>query len=169
MATKFEIIQGKVKWMKHEHPNQWDKYSHDIYLNADSLEKFKTWQKSEGNVQGIKNTLKKDDDGYYVSISRPKTIRRGGRDELMNPPFVFNSDGTTPFHGLVGNGSDITTKVELYTFNVPMMEGKKARAVRWYSSKVDHLVPYEGKRDNTPEFDEPSRGLPEAPVQAGAW
>jgi hypothetical protein len=163
MPTKYDYLQGKVAWFKHHRLNDWNKWTHVMYLNPASLEKFRAWQESDTEFQGIKNTLKKDEDGYFVTLSRPCAIKRRGREEALAAPQIFESDGKTPWQeGLVGNGSDVTTKLEVYDYPIP---GNKlrGRAIRWLSSKVDHLVPYEGTRDNTPSEVKASRGLDKQP------
>lgn len=164
MATKYLVLQGKTKWFRYDKPNEWDKWAHVLYPDPDSLKKIQELMVSDNEFQAIKNTLKKDDDGYYLTISRPIRIRRKGREEAMNPPYVFERDGTTPFVGLVGNQSDITTKIEVYDYAVPGMKAR-GRAIRWFSSKIDNLVPYEGTRDNTKDQVSASRLLNSLPQQ----
>lgn len=164
-ANKHEYLQGKTAWFKYNRLNDWGKWTHVLYLNNDSLDKFKALQASDADVQGIKNVLKKDEDGYFTTFSRPGTITRRGKTEALTPPLVFESDGKTPWQGgAIGNGSDVTTKIEVYEYNVPGAN-KRGRAVRWLSTKIDQLVPYEGARDNTPQEAKANRGLDKQPPQ----
>ena len=50
----------------------------------------------------------------------------------------------------IGNGSDVVAKVEVYPYTPPASrDGKKEWAMRWFSVRVDHLIPF-----NKPSFDE---------------
>jgi len=167
MATKYEILQGKTKWFKYDRLNEWGRWSHVLYLDSPSVEKVRALQEGYPSVTGIKNKLSKDEDGYFMNIGRPSTVKRRGRDEPLTPPYIFEADGTTPYTGLVGNGSDVTTKIEIFDYQPPGVKGNKSLAIRWFSSKIDNLITYEGPRDNDPQLEKGSRGLPEAPPQIG--
>ena len=157
-------LQGKSKWFKHQAPNKFGNWSHDIYLTDESLAKVKELQEAKGKTDGIKNTLKKDEDGTYVSLSRPqsKTIR--GKVVGFAPPEVLGTDNLPLHDMLVGNGSDITTKVEYYTYKKPFGDGRGS-AIRWASTRVDNLVPFKTQRDFDPDQESLTRGLNEAPGQ----
>jgi hypothetical protein len=146
--VEFIYLSGKARWFKHRQPNKFGDYSHDIYLNDESRAKLEELRKGKGNVEGVKNTLKHDDDGYYISIRRPqsKTIR--GKVVGFAPPEVIDRGGKPIGDVLVGNGSDVTTKCEYYTYKKPFGDGRGS-AIRWASTRVDNLVPFE--RDS---FDE---------------
>lgn len=165
MATNYIYLQGKTTWFKFNRINDWGKWSHNLYLNADSLDTFRKLQEANTEVAGIKNTLKKDDDGYYAQISRPAHMKRRGREEALTPPAVFEADGKTPWQGgLIGNGSDVTSKIEVYDYPVPGSK-LRGRAIRWVSTKVDKLVPFEAERDNLATELREAKGLAEQPPQ----
>lgn len=165
MASEFVYLQGKSKWFKHQQPNKFGSWSHDLYLDPPSIDKFKALQEARGNTEGIKNTLKHDEDGYYVSLSRPtsKTIR--GKVVGFAPPEVLDRDGLPLRDMLVGNGSDITTKLDYYTYKKPI-GSSRGSAIRWASSRVDNLVPFTSQRQ---EFDPDQlhqvEGLDRQPLQ----
>ncbi len=159
MPTEYIYIQGKAKWFKHNTPNSWGKYTHVIYPNHESLEKIRELQ-----AEGIKNILRKDEDGYYISFSRPTSVLIKGKVVGIAPPLVFQADGTTPLREtMVGNGSDITTKLEVYQHSTP--GGGKAKAARWLSTKVDNLVPFHNSRDLFGEQEKAWRGMEDQPEQ----
>jgi len=164
--TEFVYLQGKTKWFRHSAPNQWGNWSHELYLDTPSLEKFRSLQESTEGVSGIKNQLRKDDDGYFVTLRRPAEKQlRTGQKRGFAPPEVFMADGVTPLRGvLVGNGSDVTTKIEVYQHFVPGGSGK-AKAIRWLSSKIDNLVPFENTRDANEDEQRSAKGLADQPVQ----
>lgn len=142
--TEFVYLQGKTKWFRPNQLNDWGKWSHVIYPNAESLEKIRELQ-----AEGVKNVIKKDDDGYFVSIGRPSEIRRktasGVKIVGLKQPEVVDRDGQPNQNMSVGNGSDITTKCEVYSHGTP--GGGKAKAMRWLSTRIDNLIPYEPTRD----------------------
>lgn len=165
MAVEYVYLQGKAKWFKHQTPNKFGDYSHDIYLTDESRTKVEELKKGKGNVEGIKNTLKHDDDGYYINVRRPqsKTIR--GKVVGFAPPELLGKDGL-PLHDiLVGNGSDITTKLEYYTYKKPFGEGRGS-AIRWASTRVDNLVPFTTQRDFDEDQTKLVSGLNDVPHQA---
>jgi len=165
--TEFVYLQGKTKWFRHSAPNQWGNWAHDLYLDPPSLEKWKELQEGGEDIQGIKNQLRKDEDGYFVTLRRPiEKQMKTGKKMGFSPPDVYMADGVTPLRGvLVGNGSDITTKLEVYTHFIPGSTNKKARAIRWLSSKVDNLVPFENTKDLHEIEQRAAKGLAEQPAQ----
>ena len=164
--TEYVYLQGKAKWFRGHTPDEWGKWKHVLYPNEESLKKIRELQTSEeGGPTGIKNVLKKDEDGYSITLSRPASKTIKGKVVGFAPPEVLEADGKTPLrNALVGNGSDITTKIEVYTHPTP--GGGKARAARWVSSRIDTLIPYESKRDFTEAQEKATRGLSDQPTQA---
>ena len=156
--SEYIYVQGKVAWFRNKTPNQWNKYSVQIHPNPKSLEKIRDLQ-----AEGLKNAVKKDDDGYYCNFTRPVTKEfASGKIVSFTPVEVFDKDGEV-FDGLVGNGSDVTLKIEVYEHGTP--GGGKAKAARWVSARIDNLVPYETDRDASEETKEARVGLPEQPEQ----
>jgi hypothetical protein len=154
-ATEYVFIQGKLSWVKCEVPNEWGKWTATIHPNQTSLDKIRELQ-----GEGVKNVLKKDDDGYYTTFSRPTSKMIKGKVVGMAPPEVLQADGKTPLKGiLVGNGSDGTIKLEVYQHGTP--GGGKAKAARLLSIKVDNLIPFELKRDFSAGQQEAVAGLAE--------
>lgn len=158
MAKEYIYIQGKVSWFRPKVPNKWNKWSVQIHPNDKGLELIRDLQ-----AAGAKNQLKKDADGYYTNFSRPVTKETStGRILSFTPPEVFDKDGN-PFDGNVGNTSDATLKIEVYTHPTP--GGGKAKAVRWESARIDNLVPYDSNRDQDEQTKAASGGLAEQPEQ----
>ena len=165
---EFVYLQGKTKWFRHSAPNKFGSWSHDLYLDPPSLEKWKELQEGSEDIQGIKNQLRKDEDGYFVTLRRPveKQLRTGKKIGFA-PPDVFMADGVTPLRDInIGDGSDVTTKLEVYTHFIPGSPNKMGRAIRWLSSKIDNLVPFENKSSEfTKEEQRAVKGLAEQPAQ----
>lgn len=136
MATYVETLSGKVKWCQPLRlDGKFNDYATQFFPDPPSLEKIKALL--NGNPP-IMNKLKKDDDGsYYLRLScKPNKLING-----VIKPFkvdVFKEDGVTPTEVNIGNGSDVTVQIEVYTYRKG--EGK---AIRWKSIRIDNLVPYE--------------------------
>jgi len=158
-ATEHVFIQGKLSWLKCTIPDEWSKWKVTIHPNSESLERIRELQS-----EGIKNVLKKDDDGYHITFSRPTQKMIKGKVVGLAPPEVLQADGKTPLTGvLVGNGSDGTVKLEVYSHGTP--GGGKAKAARLLSIKVDNLIPFEMNRDFNPNQKEAVAGLKEVPPE----
>ncbi len=156
--SEIHYLQGKVAWFRPKVPNKWNKWSVQIHPNADGLELIRDLQS-----KGLKNQLKKDDDGYFLNVSRPVTKETAtGKILSFEPVKVFSADGS-PFDGNVGNGSDVTIKIEVYEHNTP--GGGKAKAMRWVSARIDNLVPFNSETDLNDFEKEASSGLKEQPEQ----
>lgn len=141
MATEFVFLQGKGSWIRPQVVNQWGKYSMVLHPNAESLEKIRDLQ-----AEGVKNVIGKDDDGYFVRLSRPSEIKIDGKIKGLVPPEVFGPDGNPLRDVLIGNGSDVTVKMEVYLHKVPASD-KKAKAMRWLAIKVNELIPFTPEKD----------------------
>jgi hypothetical protein len=156
--SEYIFIQGKIAWFRPKVPNKWNKWSVQIHPNDVGLEKIRDLQ-----AQGLKNQLKKDDDGYFLNVSRPVTKETAaGRILSFKPVEVFDADGK-PFDSPVGNGTDATLKVEVYTHDTP--GGGKAKAMRWESARIDNLVPFQNDRDLNEFEKEAASGLGDQPAQ----
>lgn len=161
MASEEVYLKGKTKWFWHNKLDKYNKWSHRLYPDTDSLEKVRELQ-----TQGVKNTIKKDEDGWYVNLTRSPTIKKktalGETSIAMEPPKVVDKDGQ-PYMGFVGHGSDVTTKMYVYEHRTPAPPGStipgKAKAMRWDASRIDNLVPYEPTRDFTDAEKELVKGL----------
>lgn len=162
MAFKSEevYLKGKGKWIKAVVPDQlYNKWSVVLYPDTDSLEKVRELQ-----LEGLKNRLRKDDEGYNVNFSRPvsKENKKSGQLMTFQPPKVVDKEGN-PMDGVaIGNGSDITIKLEVYSHAVPG-SSKTAKAARLASIRVDNLIPFNKEKDFTPEEAEQISGLKEQP------
>ena len=156
--TEIVYIQGKASWFRAKQPNQWDKYSVQIHPNAEGLQIIRDLQ-----AKGLKNTVKKDDDGYFVNFTRPVSKEyKSGKRQTFAPPTVVDKDGNS-YDGQVGNGSDVTLKLEVYEHATPA--GKNAVAARWASAKIDNLVPFELEKSGYPHEIAAAQGLKEQPAQ----
>jgi hypothetical protein len=166
--SEYVYLKGKAKWFRHTRPDEWGNWKHDIYLDDASVDLIRELQLTKGGVSGIKNVLKKDEDGYYMSLRRPTQKIMKGKVVGFQPPEVLDGattlpDGSNPplRDTTVGNGSDITTKCMVYQHPTP--GGGQARAMRWESTRIDNLVPYEGRSEFTEQEAKMVDGLIEQP------
>jgi hypothetical protein len=152
-GSSYEFIQGKLSWVKYITPNQWEKWSVQVHPNQESLERIRELQS-----EGIKNVIKKDDDGYFCTFSRPTSRVIKGKIIGMTPPVVTDKDGQ-PMEGVaIGNGSDGIVKLEIYTHPTP--NGGSAKAARWDALRVTNLIPFNTDTDfSDPVQSEQAKGL----------
>lgn len=136
------FLKGKIKWCKHIRPDTtYNKWSVVMYISGPELDKAREWQ-----AMGIKNTIKKDDDGWFITLSRKTSITVKGREVGLEPPRVVDKDGK-PIDQAIGNGSDGVAKCILWSSkNYP------GRNIRWEALRVDNLVSF------NPETDYPDAG-----------
>lgn len=156
--TSFIFIQGKVSWFRASTTNKWNKYSVQIHPTPKDLEVIRDLQ-----GEGLKNVIKKDEDGYFCNFTRPVSKEfKSGKIITFSPVEVFDKDGV-PYLGPVGNGSDATLKIEVYEHETP--GGGKAKAARWVSARIDNLVEYNVDKDGDEEQKEALAGLKGQPQQ----
>lgn len=145
---EFIYLSGKGKWCnKLFVPDQMYKcWGCLLYPTEESYQKILDMKKGKEGVQGILNTIKKDEDGYSISLKRPTEKMFKGRMQGFTPPVVLNKDGS-PFNpqNAIGNGSDLTCKIEYYTYKRPT--GGQGSAIRLEAVRIDNLVPFEKEKD----------------------
>jgi len=164
LAKEFIYLKGKVSWVRHLRPDdKYGKWNCKLHPDVESLEKIRELQLAQNGVSGIKNVLGKDDDGYYMGFSRPVNKLMRGQVVAFTPPVVVNADGSLFQGDAIGNGTDATIKIEVYTHGTP--GGGKARACRWESMRIDHLVPFDKNRDLGKEELEAVKELVNQPTQ----
>jgi len=151
LASEYLYVQGKLSWVKCDKPDEWGKWKATIHPTPASLEKIRDLQ-----AEGLKNVLKKDEDGYYVSFSRPTQRMLKGKVIGMVPPTIVGEDGA-PLNKAIGNGSDGILKLEVYQHNTP--GGGKAKAARLESVKVTNFIPFVREKDLDPQMLKVTEGL----------
>lgn len=169
--TEHIYLQGKVKWFRPIQPDmQYDppSWSQIFYPNEESLNKIRDLQ-----AEGVKNVLKKDEDGFFVRLKRPTYLKKiinnsESKVALQPPEVVIESGGAiVPFKDMVGNGSDVTNKMEVYQHATP--GGGKAKAMRWLASKIDNLIPFEKRSDFTTGEAQAVENLDKQPQQTNLF
>lgn len=155
-ATELIDVHGKLKYIHAVSFNKYDKWSVTFYPTPESLEVIRDLQ-----AQGVKNVMKKDDDGYFISFSREPTKLIRGKVVAFAAPKVIDKEGK-PFDGnKIGRGSDATIRLEVYQHGTP--SGGKAKAARWDSARIDNLIPYDVDRDLPPAEAEAVKSLANSP------
>lgn len=155
-------VKGKCKWAHVTRLNRYDAWSIELWPNPEDLERIRELQ-----AKGLKNTMRKDEDGYYTRFRRDpkKDIRlRTGEIKtiIFTPPTVSMADGSPLPDGVsIGNGSDVTVVLEVYEHGTP--GGGKAVAARLEGVRVDNLVPFNPATDYTDEEAERVKVLTDQP------
>lgn len=140
MSSELIDIQGKIKFVHAVNFNKYDKWSVVIYPTTQSLEVIRDLQ-----AQGIKNVMKKDEDGYFIQFSREPTKLMRGKVVAFAAPRVVDKDGVLMDGNKIGWGSDATVRLEVYQHGTP--NGGKAKAARWDSLRIDNLVEWQADKD----------------------
>lgn len=150
-----EILYGKCRWAKLFSPSQYNKWSLELNLDPDSVTKV-----LELKRRGIRNVLKKDDEGYWITLSRNVTYKYLNQDKPNTPPVVLDKEGQ-PWNKDkgIGNGSDVAVKVIVKEYKVPGTIDGKGIAVRLDSVKVLNLVPFDMNKDFEDDERDQVKGL----------
>lgn len=137
--SEFVSLDGALKWVKVDPANpeapfgdeKAGKWSVVIYPQPEALEMIRDLQ-----AQGLKNVVKKDEDGYNVKFSRPtgRYNKDGVLTKNFDPPKIT---GAMPKE--IGNGSLGSIKLEVYEHGTPT--GRKAKAARLLEVNVTRLTP----------------------------
>lgn len=159
------IVHGKARWCFTRKLDQNGEWSVDFYPNAESRLVI------EGLIKdGIKNQLKKDDnDEYHIRFRRhPQKQGKDGRVIQFDPPETLNADGTL-CTDIIGDGSDITLRLEVYGGKNPFGSGTY-KAARLGGIKVQNLVPYvQATMAKDPHEQKNAQRLMAAPLQQPSW
>jgi len=156
MANQSTVyLQGKCKWARLQAPDQWGNWKLNLYPTSDSMATFKEL--------GVKNTVKRDDDGDYIALRRPTQRVVKGKVLGLSPPVIVDKEGN-PIEGVgIGNGSDLTVKLDYYSYKSP--QGDSGKAIRLAGVRVDNLVPYNPSNDYPEELKKVVGKLNEQPKQ----
>lgn len=150
------FVSGKVKFAMLHELSQFNKYSIVLYPDEESMKKV-----NELKTKGIKNEIKKDDDGYFIGFHRAPFIEtKDGRNIPLGPPLVLNKEGGQDT-ALVGKGSDVI--IQLDTYGGSGAKGKYM-AARLTAVRIINLVPYGGQGEFPPGIERQVRGLAEQPI-----
>lgn len=138
--SEFITIEGALSWVKvdpnnpeppfgNEKAGKWSSCIHPA--NRDDLDLIRDLQS-----QGLKNVIKKDENGYYTKFSRPVARYKG--DELVKKFEPPKLTGALPQE--IGNGSLGKLTLEIYEHATPGGV-KKAKAARLHAVEITRLTP----------------------------
>lgn len=130
MSQKTIVLSGIAKWAKVHQPDTkfGKKYTIDLYLDNASWDVFKK--------SGSRLTVRQDEEGSFIKLSRNHDGTAKGEPVEYGPPAVFENDGKTKTSVNIGNGSEVTCRVEVY-------DSKYGKGTRLSAVKIDKLVEYE--------------------------
>lgn len=136
--TEYFYLSGKAKWCTGNNPDKYGFWSTVLYPDDKAWEIWKTLKD-----RGILNETTEDADGKFVRLRRPVVRKyRDGRQTPMEPLIIVDKNGK-PFDGNIGNGSDITCKIECYGYpGIGASRGKTVYAIRLMAIRVDNLVEF---------------------------
>lgn len=135
------ILEGTFKWTRTTTPDPvYDCWSTAFYPSPDSLIQVMDLQS-----QGVKNTIKKDEDGYFVSYRRPTKKQVKGKPDIVFEAPKVTLNGGPIGDKLIGNGSKGKLILEVYQHSTPT--GGKAKAARLFGIDITELVEYK-RNDN---------------------
>jgi hypothetical protein len=133
----FYKFDGKVKQCRHNTVDAFNNWSVIFYPNEHSLEAFRNLK----DEKGLKNEIKKDEDGYFIWCRRPQQKMIKGSLVGFAPPEVVDAEGKPFGTDIIGDNSECTIKFELYSYFPPSSRTPN-HAIRWNGLKVNKLVPY---------------------------
>lgn len=152
MATKDIYLTGRIKWAKGLKimDEKFKSYSAQFYPSDKSMNEYKSL--------GLKTTFRMDDEGENFSIRRPHAKlfkNKEGVEEVkvFGLPEVFDNEGNPIDPMKVGNGSEVTVKLQVY--DTGYGKGSRLEAIR-----VDNLITFVpqagdvlGRKPFAPPFD----------------
>ena len=125
MVTKTIYLSGTAMWAKVFSPDEkYNVYKIELQLDNESLDKFKS--------SGLQLKVR---DNNTISLRRAPTSLINGKAAEWGAPSVLDKDNQ-PTDKLIGNGSKVTCKVQVY--DTAKGPGHRLEAVR-----VEDLVEYD--------------------------
>jgi len=155
---EFFKFDGKVKQCRHREVDTFNNWSTIFYPDAHSLEAFRNLKEEKG----LKNEIKKDEEGYFFWMRRPQQKMMKGSLVGFSPVEVVDAEGKPFGTEIIGDGSECTIKVEMYNYFPPSSRTPN-HAIRWQGLKVNKLVPY------TPKEKEDNDGSTRGSVSKESW
>lgn len=159
--TKEVFLKGKIKWANSLFtPDTMyePKWQAKLYLDDESVEIIRELQSL-----GLMNKISKDDDGWYTSVSRPTQKMFKGVLTPLTPPVIEDNEGNLITQNIIGNGSDVICKMEVYNYK-PQGGNRRKVAYRLASVKVVNLIRYEREADMSDSNKRQTAGITEQEI-----
>lgn len=136
------LLRGTAKFAKLTATDQWDKWSCTIYPDQESMVKV-----HKLISEGIKNRIRKDDDGYCITFSRPAKIKTKTKGEVdLDPVKVETQEGHLMDSPYIEDGTDITMKLETYGgksgSGFGLFKAARLAAIKVHGTKPTRPVPF---------------------------
>lgn len=156
--SQYGYLKGTAKWAKVLEPDDYGKFSVNVYPDQDDLAKYTEMFESiaesakeevegkEKKVSGIADVIKEDDEGnQFFSFKLPAE----GYNGTANKIDMYDAGGTKveDWDKLVGNGSLVKIKFQArpYYMNSTKMVGT---SLKFYAMQVINLVQYSAGGDS---------------------
>lgn len=144
-------VSGIARWHKHKRTDKYGNYTVDLVTDKEARKLVKD--------AGLRLKPTEDDDGNLIL-----KFRKRPRSFDSAPPVVVDAAGQ-PFEGDIGNGSEVTLKIEVYEFKGGIdADGNRydgGVGHRWQGTRVDNLVVFEREGEPVQESNPaPKSGVP---------
>lgn len=132
-------IRGTAKYSKLMAVDMYGKHSLTIYPDQESMNRV-----HKLISEGVKNKIRKDDDGYCITFSRPTTIKTKTKGEVaLDPVRVVDKNNRILSDKAIPDGEDITMTLECYGGKSPTGFGtyKAARLLSVKRNSYEYQEP----------------------------
>lgn len=160
--TQMVDLHGKVKFVHALNLNKYNRWSVTLYLTEESLKKVR-----EMKAEGLKNEIKRDDGGDYISFHRDPTKEMRGKVVSFPAPKVIDKEGQPMDGSKIGWGSDVMVRLE--TYKSGPNSAFKFFGARFDSIRVDNLVEYNPDKQLSPEEAAAHKSLVSAADEVSPW
>lgn len=131
MAVQTIYLSGEAKWARVFESQMDTKFGEKFHLNLKPDDASRIILKSSGS----RVKAHEEEDGTWYKFSRDNKKEFKGELTVLGPPKVVDKDGTTSFDKMIGNGSKVTVKLDIY-------DSKYGKGTRLEAVRVDEHVPY---------------------------
>lgn len=106
-TTRYIKLSGTCFWPRLVKPDsKYSKWGIDLYLDKKSKKVF--------DDSGLQLSIRSNEDGEYIKLSRPTQKVFGKKVQEFDPPEVVNKDGNPMDPYTIGNGSEVIAEVCVY-------------------------------------------------------
>ena len=137
--SRYLFLTGTCKWAKLDKPDEkYGNYTIDLYLDKGSMKQFKE--------SGLGLKIRDNEEGTFIKLRRdPERVLEGMPEKPRKLIYDAEKGEYLPFEALIGNGSTVNCKVEVY-------DSQKGKGHRLEAVAVENLVPYGDEEDQDLPF-----------------